>query len=116
MLKLAADENFHGDIVRGLLQRLPALNIVRVQDDGMTGNRDPQILEWAAAAGRILLTHDRKTVPDYAHERVGANLPMPGVFLVSDQMPIGQAVEEIALAVQCLAEEECANLVRYFPL
>ena len=31
MLQLATDENFNGDIVRGLLFRLPDLNLVRVR-------------------------------------------------------------------------------------
>lgn len=41
---------------------------------------------------------------------------MPGVFLVSVMMPIGQAIAEIILAVDCLPPEECKNFVRFFPL
>jgi hypothetical protein len=41
---------------------------------------------------------------------------MPGVFLVSDDMAIGQAIDEILLAVHCLDPEECKDLVKYFPL
>ena len=37
MLLLAADENFNNDIVRGLLRRRPALDIVRIQDEGLSG-------------------------------------------------------------------------------
>lgn len=40
MLKLAADENFNNDIVRGLLRRNPTLDIVRVQDVGLSGADD----------------------------------------------------------------------------
>jgi len=41
----AADENFNNDIVRGLLRRKPDLNIVRVQDAGLSGADDPTVLE-----------------------------------------------------------------------
>jgi hypothetical protein len=41
MLRLAADENFNNNIVRGLLRRLPHLDIVRVQDTGVSGADDP---------------------------------------------------------------------------
>jgi predicted nuclease of predicted toxin-antitoxin system len=58
MLRLAADENFNADIVRGLLRRLPDLDIVRVQDAGLSGADDTAVLEWAAREGRIVLTHD----------------------------------------------------------
>jgi len=33
-----------------------------------------------------------------------------------NDMPIGQAIDELLIAVQCLAADECANLVRYFPM
>jgi len=32
MLRLAADENVHGDVIRGLRQRLPELDLMRAQD------------------------------------------------------------------------------------
>ena len=57
MLLLAADENFNNDIVRGVRRRLPAIDIVRVQDAGLLSADDPSILEWAALSGRVLLTH-----------------------------------------------------------
>ncbi len=62
MLRLAADENFNNDIVRGLLRRQPALNIVRIQDVGLSGADDSTVLEWAAQERRVLLTHDVSTI------------------------------------------------------
>ncbi len=53
MLRLAADENFNNNIVRGLLRRRPDLDIVRIQDVGLYGAEDPKVLEW---------THLRKAV------------------------------------------------------
>jgi len=53
MLGLAADENFNNDIIRGLLRRKPDLNLVRVQDAGLSGSDDPVVLEWAARRPRL---------------------------------------------------------------
>ncbi len=36
---VAADENFNNDIVRGLLRREPKLDIVRIQDVGLSDER-----------------------------------------------------------------------------
>ena len=58
MLRLAADENLNNDIVRGLLRRRSNLDIVRVQDVGLSGADDPTVLAWAAQQGRVLITHD----------------------------------------------------------
>jgi hypothetical protein len=62
MLRLAADENFDADIARGLLRRLPDLDIVRVRDADLSGADDPPVIECAAREGRIALTHDVSTV------------------------------------------------------
>jgi Domain of unknown function (DUF5615) len=51
VLKLAADEDFNGDVVRGLWRREPALDLVRVQDVGLSGADDGAVLEWAARGG-----------------------------------------------------------------
>ena len=91
------------------------LDLVRVLDVGLMEAPDRDVSP-GAEQNRILLTHDRKTVPFFAYGRVEKGMAMPGVFLVSDQMPIGQAVDEILVAADCFAPEECANLVRFFPL
>jgi predicted nuclease of predicted toxin-antitoxin system len=62
MIPILADENFHGDIVRGILRRNSEMDIVRVQDVGLAGADDPTVLEWAAQQGRVLLTHDVQTL------------------------------------------------------
>src|SRR5690349_9083389 len=100
MLALLADENFHGAIVRGLLRKRPELDIVRVQDVGLSGADDLDVLEWAAQNGRILLTHDVATITKFAYERVKAGLPMPGVFEVSRSIAHGQAIEEILMVAE----------------
>jgi hypothetical protein len=53
VLRLASDENFNGDIVRGLRLRRPDLDLVRLQDIGLEGVEDPTVLAWAAANNRI---------------------------------------------------------------
>lgn len=73
MFRFAADENFDNSVLRGLRLRQPTVDIVRAQDViGLSGSDDPTLLEWAAAEGRILLTHDASTVPDYAYARIAA--------------------------------------------
>jgi hypothetical protein len=70
MLRLAADENFNNDILRGLLRRVSDMDVVR----------------------------------------------MPGVFEVSRDVPIGRAIEDILLLVECSLDGEWEGQVRYLPL
>ena len=116
MLRLAADADFNDRIVRGLLRRQPNLDLVRVQDVGLRTAGDPAILAWAAAEGRPLLTHDRRTMRDFALARVRAGEPMPGVFIVSRHLPIGQAINEILLVALASEAHEWQDRVEYLPL
>ena len=116
VLALLADENFNGDIVRGLRRRRPGIDLVRVQDVGLSAAQDPPILEWASHAGRMLLTHDLKTLPQYAYERVRAGLPMPGVCAVPRSVPLGRAIDDILLLVDCSREGEWEGQVLFVPL
>jgi len=104
MIKLLADENFDNTIVRGLLRRNPKIDIVRVQDMGLSGVDDPSILAWAAKQNRVLLTHDVATITRYAYERIEQNLPMNGVVEVPMDASIGRAIEDIFLLIECTSE------------
>lgn len=116
MLAFASDENFNNDIVRGLRRRNPDLDIVRVQDVGLSGADDPAVLAWAAQEDRILLTHDVSTITRYAYDRVRAGKSMPGVFEVSRNVAIRVAIEDILLLAEVSIENEWEGQVRYLPL
>ncbi len=116
MLRLLADENFNGDIVRGLLLRQPDLDLVRVQDVGLAGADDPDILAWAAENNRIVLTHARATMSDHVYERVATGEAVAGVFLLNDRLPVGRAIEEILLLVACTEQAEWNGRAVHVPL
>ena len=116
MLLLISDENFNNDIVRGLLRQNPDLDIVRVQDVGLRGKEDPEILEWAANEDCVVLTHDAATMAYFAYERVKAGLSMPGVIEVADDLPIKQVIEDILLIAETSERYEWEGRVIYLPL
>lgn len=116
MLPLLADENFDGNIVRGLIRRLPGLRVVRVQDVELSGQSDPMILQWAAERGLIVLTHDVATFPKHAVERVRQGLAMPGVFAVPCTASIGQVIADLQLLTECSTVGEWEGQVLFLPL
>lgn len=116
MLRLLADEDFDNDILRGVFRRVPAVDLVRAQDVGLAETLDPLVLEAAAEEGRVVLSHDVSTMRPAAYERVAAGLPMPGLFLVPQSMPIGTAIEELVILVECSREGEWEGRVEYLPL
>jgi hypothetical protein len=116
VIRLLADENFNNNIVRGVRLREPNIDLVRVQDVGLSGADDPAVLEWAAGHRRILLTHDAATITAFAYERVRAGKPMPGVFEVGRAVALRAAIDDIALLATCSEDGEWDGQVRYLPL
>ncbi|MEA5447846.1 DUF5615 family PIN-like protein [Leptolyngbya sp. CCNP1308] len=116
MLSLLSDENFNGDVVRGLFLRSPSLDLIRVQDVGLRKVDDVEILAWAVTNNRILLTHDRATMPDFAYARLIKAEPMAGMFVVNDRMPMRQAIDELLLLINYSEPAEWNGTVLYLPL
>lgn len=116
MLKVAFDENFNNDIVRGVLRRLPSVDAARVQDVGLSGADDPAVLEWAASEGRVLFTHDVATMAAFAADRTRAGLDMPGLFEAPATIALRTAIDDIVLIAECSLEGEWEGQVMFLPL
>ena len=116
MLKLLADEDLNNRILRGLLRRRPDLDLLRVQDTPLSGAADSDILEWAAQAGRILLTHDVSTMTQFAYERIRSGQKTTGIIEVPQTMSVGQAIEDLLLMTLVCVPEELENRIEYLPL
>lgn len=115
-VRFVTDEHIARAVVTGLQREFEDIDVVRVQDVGLRTLGDPTILQWAADHDRVLITHDIRTMPDCAHERVAAGLPMSGVFIVPASMPIGAAIAELVAVAVASDPEEWANRVVYLPL
>ncbi len=113
--KLLVDENLMRRVVQGIFRRNSEIDILRVQQVGLSGVGDPEILEWAAKEGRVLLTRDFKTVPKFADERLVAGLPMAGVIAINNsQASMGQVIEDILMLAEF--EADCIGQIQHVPL
>jgi hypothetical protein len=52
----------------------------------------------------------------HAYARVESGAPMPGLFEVSQEIAIGEAIADLLLIATCSVEGEHTNQVRYLPL
>jgi hypothetical protein len=110
------DEDFDGDILRGVLAQHAESNITRIQDMGMRGFKDDILLEEAAKQSAVYITHDRNTLIDIAYDRVRAGLPMPGVIVVKQFAPIRTLIDDLLLVIEANDASHFENLVLYIPL
>lgn len=111
-----ADENLNNDILRAVRRRKPGIDIVRVQDVGLTETEDPALLAWAADNGRILLTHDVSTITAHAYDRMRAGRRVPGVIEIDPSLPISHVADDICLLEECATDDDLENRVLHLPL
>ncbi len=116
MIRLLADQDFDERILRGLLLRNREVDIVRVRDIGLSEADDGEVLAHAASSGRVVLTHDVNTLIGLAYQRVRLGEPVAGVILVPQSLPVGIAIEDLLLTIECTSQEEWEGYVQYLPL
>ena len=103
--------------MRGLQERLPELDIVRVQDTEMYQAADQDLLQWLIRENRILLTHDVRTMPGFFYELVRQNISVPGIIEVNrEKVSIGEIIDQLELLFGASTTDEFENRVRYIPL
>jgi hypothetical protein len=82
----------------------------------MYSTADPDILEWSASENRILLTHDKRTIPKYAYERVNAGKKMVGVFMVARRGNTDKVIDDLVVLIECSLDGEWENQVVFVPM
>lgn len=96
--RFQADADFNQRIVVGIRRRERALDIRDAHEGGVIGIEDSEVLRIAAESERILLTHDRRTMP--AHfARFLRTSSSPGVIIVSQDLDIGTVIECLLLII-----------------
>jgi predicted nuclease of predicted toxin-antitoxin system len=102
--------------LRGLQQRIAELDAITAYQAGLSATPDPELLAWAAENERILLTHDRKTMPSHVAARIETGKKLAGVIIVPRRLPISQAIDELEIIIVCSLEDEWNDLVQFLPL
>ena len=115
-MRLLADENFDNRILRGIRRENADVDLVRVQDTKIYTANDHTVLEWAAREGRIVLTHDIKTMPKFVYARIREGKLMLGVIVVTPRASIGEAIEDILILLGANEPEEFEDQVIFLPL
>jgi hypothetical protein len=88
--RFQADADFNQKIVLGVRRRERAVDFEDARAAGVIGLPDPDVLRKAADLGRILISHDRKTMP--AHfARFLHSCSSPGLIIVLQDLDIGLA-------------------------
>jgi predicted nuclease of predicted toxin-antitoxin system len=114
-IKFLADENLRRAIVLGVRRREPTADFVHAFEVGAAGKDDLSVLQIAANEGRILVSHDIKTVPQH-FRHLTARQVSPGVILIPQKLNLSMAIEELVTIWLASEAEEWVNQIRFLPL
>ncbi|HKY27876.1 MAG TPA: DUF5615 family PIN-like protein [Pyrinomonadaceae bacterium] len=108
-IRFLADADLNKNIVRGVLKPTPEIDFKVALE--LQGLPDPQVLAYAAREGRILVTNDRRSMSVHFGEFIQTQ-NSPGVFIISQNISVRRAIDELILFWAASEAEEHINLIR----
>ena len=80
----------------GVRRREPSVSFIESFEAGSNGKDDLTVLEIAAGDGRILVSHDARTMPGYFRTFI-ARQESPGLILVPQRAALGRVIDDLVL-------------------
>jgi hypothetical protein len=114
-VRFQADADLNHIIVKATLRRESSIDFQTAHGAGLVGVPDQEVLALAAQAGRVLVTHDRKTMPKHFAAFIG-HTASSGVIIVPQKLPVRVVVEELLLIWTASEAEEWINRIQVLPL
>ncbi len=82
----------------------------------MRGAADDTLLEWAAANGRVMVSHDVNTMTAAANLRIAQGLAMSGLIIVPQWLSIAAAIDQLQYIADVNSPGEMANGTFWLPI
>jgi hypothetical protein len=113
--RFQADADFNHKVILGLRRRNTAIDFQDANTGGVIGEPDLRVLSISAELGRILVSHDRGTMP--AHfARFVATRPSPGLIIVDQDLDIRRGIEELLLIWTATDIDEWRDKIGFVPI
>lgn len=113
-IRFQADADLKQAIVTGTIRRETNIDFQSAYDAGLEGKTDQEVLAIAARDERLLVTHDRKTMPIEFGKFITTQTST-GVVIISQNLPIGDAIESLILIWEVAEAEEWINQIMSIP-
>ncbi len=93
-----------------------SIDVLTATEASTLGLKDPPLLVWAADRNRILLSHDKRTMPDHLDQFLAGGRHSPGIILILRRLPIGRIIDDLLLIWEASTAEEYRDLITRLPL
>ena len=99
----------------GVRRREPSISFLQAFEVGTAGKDDLTVLQIAVDEGRILVSHDVRTMPRHFQEFIH-RWSSPGLVLVPQRLALSTAIEDLVLMWIASEDHEWVNQIRYLPI
>jgi predicted nuclease of predicted toxin-antitoxin system len=113
-LRFYFDENADAPIAEGLRQR--GVDVLTVQEDGLTGEPDPVVLDRAGQLGRVLFTRDTDFLREATRRMRAGQEFATVVYARQVAVSIRTCIEDLEMIAVASTEAEARNLILHLPL
>ncbi len=113
--RFQADSDLDRHIIAAVKRREPMVDFQSAQEAGLTGLGDPAVLALAAREDRVLVSHDRKTMPGHFADFIQQSTS-PGLLIISQHLAVSAAADELLLIWFASEAEEWTNRISSLPL
>ena len=90
-----ADADLNFDIVKAVRKAEPGIDFASSDDSHLRGVTDADVLQRAATANRVLVSHDRRTMISHFRAHLAAGKSSPGLLIVAQDELVAPVVESI---------------------
>lgn len=80
------------------------------------GTPDPAILKWIERNGYILISQNRRTIPDHLRDHLATGCHVPGNFLLRRRCSLVQLIQDLLLVWSVSESGEYRDRIEYLPL
>jgi len=114
--RFLADNDLDDHIIDGVLRRVPGADFVRCREVDLARQPDPEVLEYAAREGLIVVSHDVNTMPASAYDRLRDGRIVSGLLVAQQEDPIAPIIDSLVLIWLSTEAEDWEGKVEFLPL
>lgn len=114
-VRFQADADFNQIIVAAVVRRSPQIDFRTAAAAGLAGVPDAEVLTIAAREGRVLVTHDRSTMPVHFQAFIRSQ-SSPGLIVIPQSLAIREVADTLSLIWTATAADEWTNRIVYLPI
>jgi Domain of unknown function (DUF5615) len=114
-IRFQADADLNQIILLATVRRESSIDFQTAEAAGLAHLQDRDVLVMAAREGRMLVTHDQKTMPRHFAEFI-ATETSAGLLVVPQHRTVAAVTEDLLLIWFTTEAEEWINRISFLPL